>query len=135
MPAFGEPRFLSVTVVVVLLAAGVILYTNTKWSIEWRSIKELRFLIIDGFIALCFLIGGIAAACYANKVAVQINRSFSIYIYVLLALTAIVFSIAFSFSALQQSRVSGRTIGGITLFLCGLAIPSAWMFIVALLQI
>ncbi len=101
------------------VAVGIMLWKNSSWSLEILSFKELRYLEVDGFIAPLILIAAIPARTLLKDLVARLHFCEQISADFIVFLAALVFSVAFSLSAMQQNNLPGRICAAITLLLCG----------------
>ena len=105
--------------VVVFLMAGVmvILVRNSSWRLEMRSLKEWRFLEIDGFIAPVLLFATIPSAHFIGAFAERFELCNRAYGELLGGVVAFTFSIGFALSGLRQNNGIGKICAALTLLL------------------
>ena len=101
--------------VFVPISVVVILWKNSEWSLELRSLKELRFLEIDGFLAPLFLILAFPALKTIGNVTDRFDICERAYVELFVFALAISLAIGFSISAFRQTNVVGKLCAALTL--------------------
>jgi len=105
--------------VLIPVAVGITLWRNSEWSLELRSFRELRYVEVDGFIAPFFLIAAFPTMELVKNLVIRFKICEHVYAQLFVVLTAIAFSIGFSFSAFRQTNLAGKLVAGVTLLVCG----------------
>lgn len=128
----NERIFWLTIAVFVPLAVGITLWKNSEWALEVRSLKDLRFLEVDGFIAPMFLFAAFPVMAVARAVAVRFDLCDKAYAELFVAVAALVFSAGFSLSAFRQTSLAGKLVAVVTLLVCGaffligLGVAASW---------
>jgi hypothetical protein len=104
--------------VIAFLIAGVvvILVRNSTWAIERRSLRELRFMEIDGFVAPLLLFAIIPSVRLFGILVERLDFCERAYGELFGMVLPLSFSIGFAISGLRQKNTIGRIIAGLTLF-------------------
>lgn len=100
-------------------AAGITLWRNSEWTLELRSLRELRHEGYDGFLSPLFL----AAIYQAVMVTKWLGETFDLWdtAYAVWAacVTCVTFSIACGLSAFRQRNLAAMICAGATLLAAG----------------
>lgn len=93
----------------------VILFRNSTWALEVRSLRELRFIEIDGFVAFLLLLSVIPFMHLSGALVERFDICERPYGDLFGMVFPLSFSVGFAISGLRQRNVPGAIFAGLTL--------------------